>query len=70
MGHVRYKIIGFLVFRFHFETPFLTSDDPGSSDLQISTTSRVQNMKSMKISRVRYQIIDCLVFRFHSETPF
>ena len=70
MGHVRYQIIGFLVFRFHFETPFLTSDDPGGRDLQISMTSGGQNMKSMKISHVSYQITGFLVFRFYSETPF
>ena len=52
MVQVRYQIIGFLVFRFQYET-----DDPGGRDLQISMNSGGQNMKSMKISFVRYQII-------------
>ena len=36
---------------------FLISDNPGGCELQISITSRGQNMKSIKKSHVRYQII-------------
>ena len=51
ISHVRYQIIGFLVFRFH-------SDDPGGRDLINLLTSGGQNIESMIISHVRYQIID------------
>ena len=60
ISHVRYQIIGFLVFRFH-------SDDPGGRDLINLLTSGGQNIESMIISHVRYQIIDFLVYQFHSK---
>ena len=57
-GGVRYHIIGFLAFWFHSDTPFWRPQMILKAfDLQISMTSRGQNMKSMKISHVRYQIL-------------
>ena len=49
ISHVRYQIIGYLVFRFHFDIPFLTSDDQGGCDLQNLLTSGGQNIKSQRV---------------------
>ena len=45
MGYVRYQLKGFFWCSDCILRPFLISDNPGGCELQISITSRGQNMK-------------------------
>ena len=57
ISHVRYQIIGFLVFRFHSDTLFEIWIVLKVTDLQIPMTSGGIRMKSMKMGYFMYQII-------------